>query len=104
MTYHRNTAKTHGIAGTHKQTTGYQEARDKLMAILPTGVGVEIYRRPDGSTQVNWLPARPNFRLRAVRQSILPGYDVAVAEYTSAFGAPVKIHGSAYESGARAGT
>ncbi len=84
------------------RTTGFNQATDKTLAILPTGLTIEIYRRPDGATQCEWFPKRPNFKHSSVRDSIIPHYATAVHAYAEQFGAPGYVHGSAYEGGAKA--
>ena len=104
------TRKTHsqysaGITasmGGNGRTAGFNATTAKTLALLPTGLTIEIYRRPDGDTQCEWFPARPNFKHRTVRDSVIPHYATAMQAYTNLFGAPGHIHGSAYEGGAKA--
>ncbi len=91
-------ASTGGIG----RSAGFNQATDKTLAILPTGLTIEIYRKPDGTTQCEWFPKRPDFKQRPVRDSIIPHYATAMQAYAELFGAPGYIHGSAYEGGARA--
>lgn len=83
------------------RTAGFNQATDKTLAILPTGLTIEIYRRPDGATQCEWFPNRPNFKHRTVRDSVFPHYATAMGAYAEQFGVPGHIHGSAYEGGAK---
>jgi hypothetical protein len=91
-------ASTSGIG----RTAGFNMATDKTLAIMPTGLTIEIYRRTDGATQCEWFPERPDFKQRTVRDSIIPHYATAMQAYADQFGAPGYIHGSAYEGGAKA--
>lgn len=98
------TGYTNSRTTTHQQTPGFKAARDKLVALFPTGHKAEIYRRSDGETQVEWLPKRPNLKQHAVREAILPHYDAAILAFATQFGKPVWVHGSAYEDGAKVGS
>lgn len=101
-THTHYTAGMRATMGGNGRTAGFNAARYKTLAILPTGLTIEIYRRPDGTTQCEWFPKRPDFRQRTVRDSVFPQYATAVQAYADQFGVPGQIHGSAYEGGAKA--
>lgn len=100
----RNTQLNSKAVMTDGRSHGFRQAKDKTLAILPTGYTLEIFRRPDGETQCVWLPKRPDFKQRAVREAVLPHYDTAIRAFASTFGKPVWVHGSAYESGVMVGS
>ncbi len=104
MNIARNTQLHSKAVMTDGRSHGFTQAKDKSLAFLPTGHTLEIYRRPDGETECVWLPKRPDFKQRAVREAILPHYDAAIASFASMFGKPVWVNGSAYENGARVGS
>ncbi len=88
--------------GGNGRTSGFNAATDKTLAVLPTGLTLEIYRKPDGTTQCEWLPKVPNFRQKYIRDAVFPHYATAMQAYADQFGPPAHIHGSAYEGGAKA--
>ncbi len=87
--------------GGNGRTVGFNRSTNKTLAILPMGVTIEIYRRPDGTTQCDWFPKRPDFQHSTVRESVFPHYATAMQAYADQFGAPGHVHGSAYEGGQR---
>ncbi|MGV1775383.1 hypothetical protein ACQZ6H_10665 [Agrobacterium fabrum] len=91
-------ASTGGIG----RSAGFNQATDKTLAILPTDLTIEIYRRPDGTTQCNWFPQRPNLKHVTVRNKVIPHYATAMEAYAEQFGNPGHVHGSAYDYGTNA--
>lgn len=101
-THSHYTTGINATTGGKGRTAGFNAATDKTLAILPTGLTIEIYRKPDGTTRCEWFPERPNFRQHTVRDSVILHYATAMQAYADQFGVPGHIHGSAYEGGAKA--